>query len=233
MSFALVSHVAASGSSNGSTTSSIDTTGANLLIVAVGYYSGSTHDPTISDSNGNTWTSVSSTYYESNTGDHASIRIYYAYNPTVGSGHTFTVSATSTFGSFVAAAFSGATITNPKDVESGHVSAGSGTSDQPGSITPTQDNDLILSAWVGSDPVTSLAASGLTITDTVQPVSFVSDGTSLAYVVQTTATAVNPTWSWNNTTSKATAIAAFKAAAGGGGGGGVFNPFFYRFIAGR
>src|SRR6185503_14306386 len=103
------------------------------------YYINTTPNPTISDSKNNTWYSVSSSYYESGDGSHAGTRIYYAYNPTVGTNHTFSIAGTTVAGSFVVAAFSGATTADPKDQETGHTGGASGTSDQPGTITPSQN----------------------------------------------------------------------------------------------
>ncbi len=86
----IIAHVLLPGGVNGGDTTGtpIDTTGANLLIFGVSYLDGSA--PTISDSKSNTWTALTATL-PSTSGD---IRIYYAKNPTVGAGHTFSATGT-------------------------------------------------------------------------------------------------------------------------------------------
>lgn len=199
---------AKSSDGNGFTTGSCDTTGATLAILGVAYYNliGAI---TLSDSKSNTYTPR--TEY-SNTGYTA--RIYYCASPTVGSGHTFTLSGNSTYACLFAAAFSGAHAT-PYDQENGNTS-GSGATLQPGSITPTEDNELIITVAAGNvtpaDP-TSING-GYTITGHfANSVNNVAGG--MAYVIQTTAAATNPTWTYTGDAPNvsAAAIASFKAAA--------------------
>src|SRR4051812_5534959 len=54
---ALVAHAGAGGASSGSTTSAINPTGANLIVVAVASYTVNAA-PTLTDSKGNTWTGL-------------------------------------------------------------------------------------------------------------------------------------------------------------------------------
>lgn len=205
---ALVAHTAAIGAPNGQTTSAINTTGATLLIVSISRNAGST--AVVSDSKGNTWTQLTSI-----NGTNNNCVIYYAIsNPaTVGSGHTFTVTGTGIFSPIAAAAFSGTNAVSPFDVQNGH-NAGMSATVQPGSITPSVNNCLIVCAQSNSNPgvsATGTINSGYTLLDYIAfaPGAYYSVG--LAYLIQTTATATNPTWTLNATPPEnLSAIASFK-----------------------
>jgi hypothetical protein len=91
-----------SGSSEWSsiTTSSIDTTGATLLVVTIHHYA--PNAPSLSDNKSNTW----SLAHNQGAGNERT-RIYYCFNPTVGSGHTFSNTGTLNYASMSVLAFSG------------------------------------------------------------------------------------------------------------------------------
>jgi RHS repeat-associated protein len=76
----------------------IDTTGATFIIAAVSYNTGLT--PTITDSKGNTWTPLTASTVTGTVSE----RLYYAANPVVGTGYTFSNTATSNFSSICVAA---------------------------------------------------------------------------------------------------------------------------------
>src|SRR5574343_2043522 len=153
MSISLIASTKTSGSATGGTTGSIDTSGANLIVLAVGSMSGGS--PSISDSKGNSYTPLAS----ADTDDLGRVRLYYCVSPTVGSGHTFTVSGTGIYASLAAAAFSGVNTADAFEAESTNFSNTAGTSGTPGSITPAADGALI----VFSGPAGS-ANSGLETT---------------------------------------------------------------------
>src|SRR5262245_14682595 len=92
MAISLVASLTAAPGGSGGTTAAIDTTGADLLTFSCAYYSGLSPTLTVSDSKGNTW--IGLTDRAANERGH---RYYYAKNATVGTGHTFTVSATAFF----------------------------------------------------------------------------------------------------------------------------------------
>ena len=200
-----------------STSSAINTTGASLLIVVASNFSSDLYSPT--DSKGNTYTSLTRVASVGNTA-----RIWYCANPTVGSGHTFTLTRVNdlAFGiSGCAAAFSGVATTSPFDVENG--TATYGASGVTGSVTPSNDNELILAGvgfWTGGTPAVMSINSSMSITDQVVDSNANStSGSALAYFVQGTAAAINPTWtSTVNPTVLNAFIASFKAAAASGGG---------------
>ncbi len=87
------------------------------------------------------------------------------------------------------------------------------TSVQAGSITPTQDGELIF-ALFGLDGVISSAAidSGFTETD-FNASNAGAFGGSNAYLIQGTAAAVNPTWTWASATHAQATIASFFVGA--------------------
>ncbi len=214
MAFALVANVAAGSSDGGNnvTTGGVDTTGATLLIVGVASYDGSGTPVaiTVSDSKGNTWTPLTRTTFLS--GAVIVCQFFYCAVPTVGAGHTFSVSSTGAFPTLAAAAFTGNTGT-PFDQENGGRASGV-TSLQPGSVTPTEDDELLVTI-VGSNTTNTLSLDGgFTETDEVAYSGGNHFGASMAYLIQASLAAANPTWSWSNSTGAAAAIATFKAAAG-------------------
>jgi len=197
---------------NGVTSSALDTTGADLIVVGVVSFS-TNAAPTISDSKGNAWLSAGAGYVNGSR----RLQWYYCQAPVVGTGHTFSAAGAGTFDAIAVFATSGSA-SSPLDQQAGN--AGSAT---PGSITPTAAGELVLTlvtdAQAGS--VSTAVSGGFTIPDT--PLPFVSGQTfavGLAYLVQTTAAAANPTWSGG--VAPGSAIISFKAAGGGGTVGSLF-----------
>jgi len=209
MAIAFVSSVAAGSSYNNNvTTGSADTSGATLLVVVVSTYG---TGGTLTDSNSNTWNALTR---RGSAGD-AGCQIYYAVNPTVGSGHTFTYSSTAKYPSVAAMAFSGADTSSPFDVQNGANNT-TMTTLATGSVTPSEDNELIIAGYGGYSGAVSSIDSGMTIANSVAySANHLAAGS--AYKIQTTATAINATWTIGSASINAAAIATFKAAAGGGG----------------
>lgn len=202
MSWTLISHTA---QANAGTTTGINTTGANLLVVVVGSGGAGT---SFSDSYSNTWSTA-----DSNATTDGSAALYYCYNPTVGTGHTFSLGIG--YGGVCFAAFSGSA-SSPLDQ---HLA--SNTSDlsvltyQPGSVTPTTAGQLIISGLsIGKTSTAISIDSGFTIIDTAQGTSGSTYGASLAYLVQTTAAAANPTWTRDQSGDCWGVNVSFKVAGG-------------------
>lgn len=210
MTIALVTHlIAKSTNSNGFTSSSIDTTGASLLVLVLASYQAAT-EPTISDSKSNSWSQR--TAYNDGTDR---IRILYVANPTVGTGHTFTVTGSATYPAIAASSWSGVKTASPYDVENG----GNGTittSAATGSVTPSEDGELLIAA-VSNDqpgaPGSPTVNNSFTILDSTVNVDSQAFGLAVAYRVQATAAAINPTITWTASADYAAAIASFKQAA--------------------
>lgn len=190
--------------STGAASSAIDTTGATLLVAVCSGFIGST--PNLTDSKSNTWTGLTI------RGGGSLVKIYYVANPTVGTNHTFDPSGTNP--SCTVAAFSGVVTTSPFDQENGNT--GSGGSVSTGSVTPSEDNELVI-AGVTFYPAGVVSINGgFTITDQVNYVLGAEMGSGLAYLIQTSVAAANPAWSHSGFTDAAVAIATFKAAAATG-----------------
>lgn len=211
MAIAYVTGITANLGVNGGTTSSVDSTGGNIVIVAVASYQSSAA-PTVSDSKGNTYTALTE---QVAAGSHR-VQLFYAANATVGSGHTFTVTGSTTYSSISVNVFSGAKTTSPFDVQNG--ANGGATSLATGSVTPSE-NDEVVVAGIALDS----APSSLTINSgfSTPSVAYFAGGSAYgvgsAYIIQTTAGATNPTWSWTGSSGQAAAIATFKVATGGSG----------------
>lgn len=208
MAYSLIAHTSAQ-SADGSNvvTSAIDTSGATILVVAVSSFlpGGAV---TITDSKGNTWTSLTAHSQTNNR-----LCLHYAKNPTVGSGHTFTGAASSTFPGLAVQAWSGAHTTAPADQENGAATP-TASALATGSVTPSQDNELVVSGASFSSMTNTLAIdNGFTVSDQAPLVSGQAMGIAFAYKVQTTAAAVNPAWSWSGNDEAAVAIATFKVSA--------------------
>lgn len=204
---ALVAHTAA-GSTDGVnvTTPAIDTTGSTLIVIQIAQHDA--HHGTLSDSKGNTWTALTDV-----TGAFTiDAKLYYCTNPTVGSGHTFTITgASGTLPAIAVAAFSG-TKTASTPYESDTVNgSGAGTSRQPGSLTPSVAKSLVVCGLPVGTAATGIGVdSGMTLLDTVLGNSN-HYGIALAYLVQAGAgTAINPTWSWTTTSESTANMAAFS-----------------------
>jgi hypothetical protein len=204
--------VASSSAGNTVVTSAIDTTGANLLVVGVGNLAGGTG--TLTDSKGNTWTALT-TYATSGAGQ---ATIYYAKNATVGSGHTFTFTTTSTYPSIFVAAFSGANTTSPFDVQNGNAGGGScnatgsgGVTCATGNITPAVNNEVWVSLVQFTSNGNTASPTNGTLINSAMGGGGASFAGALSYKVQTTAATVQETWSVAGSSLTASvAIAAFK-----------------------
>lgn len=205
MAIALVANVALTPpSDDGGTTGAIDTTGANFIVVAATLDALGT--PAISDNKGNSY----SIFLSAATGTFSRERLYYVINPTVGSGHTFTITNTNIHPTICVAAFSGVNTSSTFDVENTNVDNSSGTTIQAGSITPSNNDSLIVAAFGMTAAGSASINSGYTITDQVSTGN--SWGLALAYLIQTTAAATNPTWTGPTDNSRLATIAAFNSA---------------------
>lgn len=219
MAFALVTSAMLPTGVTGATTSSpLNTTGADLLIFGCA----SKILPTVSDSKSNTWTPLTSV--NAGTAHESRCQLHYVANPTVGTNHDFSW-AYAGYGSttgFVLA-FSGAATVSPFDQENGAFDNGEATSIQPGSITPTEDNELVVALATFTDDFTSGSGSingGFTIAHQRNFSAGPCNGGLIAYLIQTSAAAANPTITAPTGPDPLSAvIASFKSAGGGGGGG--------------
>lgn len=207
---AVVAHGCNSGTS--STTASVtglNTTGATFFIVSEQYFTGGGSVDTPTDTGSNTWTGATN-WQNTVNGNAQGTRFYYVANPTTNASHTFTVtSGNSTFPSLCVAAFSGTLTSVPIDAENGSGNGSSVTSIATGSVLPVQNSELLVtSCQIKASSGVVTIDSGFTIADTSY--NSTNSGNSIAYLVQTSASSVNPTWSFPSN-SVGTNIATFKA----------------------
>lgn len=191
------------------TTDPIDTTGATLIVVALGCFPNvSATLPVFSDNKGNVWNELASGYPGI-----AREFLYFCTYPNVGAGHTFS-------------ALGG-------DIPSLHVSAWSGFTAYDGvyaahgvpngygistpSITPNGANRLIIAAVCfggGTGDLTSVNAPLTVLTPEIGTVHLTHMASIAAYEVQTTATARLATFTYPLYTGAAALIAAFADIPG-------------------
>jgi hypothetical protein len=212
MAIALVtSFSAGSTNGNGFTSGTFNDSGANLRVVAV--CEQGARDAVITDSDANTWTKIR----QENGGFAAGVQLWYAYNITGGSGKTITLTCTNgNLPSFALVSFSGTQVADPFDQQNGASSLFTSTQ-QPGSVTPTSNDQVLVSALGAlSDDGVGVIDGGFTVRQTITAVGSQNLTVSIAELIQTTAAAANPTWTYDGTENIAV-IGTFKAAAGGGG----------------
>jgi hypothetical protein len=205
-------HTASGGASPATTTPNIDTTGANLIVMGAAWYNGGT--VTFSDSAGNPSPTLL-TVYQSNTASVAAVQMAYWYSPTLSSTHNFTFSSTAAcYASVYVSAWGGAAA-SPFDQQYGNGPVAGNTLIQPGLVTPASNNELIVSICATSNTGSTVPTidSGFTVSDALAYLASNYFGGGMAYLKQTTAAAVNPTWTFGGTASSgsiAAAIATFK-----------------------
>ncbi|HMJ82721.1 MAG TPA: hypothetical protein VK504_06120 [Vicinamibacterales bacterium] len=204
------------GTANGTTSGSLDTSGKDFLVAVL---AGGTAAQTISDSKSNTWHSLTANSLGNNR-----VQIFYAYNASCGSGHTFTNAGTGAYGSCHVQAYSGGGTSDPFHAENGAVDTTGVTFVDAGSVTPNSASDLVVTG-VGTFTLAetfsisgSMTKNGELLFDGVNNFSG-----AMAWKLQTGA--LNPRWSWSSSfNSPCAADATFKAGSGGGGGG---KPWLY------
>jgi hypothetical protein len=208
MAYANVVHALSGTDFNGSTTPTRDSTGADLCVYGTADYA-AFGAGTITD-NKNTITS----HLTVRTSTIMRSRQAYTKSPTVGSGHT--ASCNGAYGTIAFAAFSGAHLTAPLDQQNGGTTTGA-TSLSTGSITPSEDNCLII-AHLALDVFTGTITvdSGFTILDQIAYSPGFYFAGAFAYKIQTSAAAVAATFSWSGSVDAAASITSYKAAAAGG-----------------
>lgn len=211
MAAALVAHaIAQSGDGNSATTAGINTTGANLIVLMISNFSVS--GMTISDSKTNSWTALTLA-----AGSATNVQFYYCYSPTVGSGHTFTVSGTGIFPAIAVQAWSGMQTSSGFDTENTNTDIAA-TTIATGSVTPSASTNVLV-IGVGTASATGALAvdSGFTISDEIDSAGN-GDPLGMGYKNGSLSGSENPTWTLNATANVAAVIASFKVATAGAGG---------------
>lgn len=195
MTFGLLSHTAkgstGAGFPSSVTTSAIDTTGADIIIVSRADYSNA--DVGLNDSASNTWVKLID--YQPAT-SLVYIAVYMAVAPITSASHTFTtpIDGNGTFPSIAVAAFTGTKNTAAND-QSATASTAAASTLQPGSITPSSGSALVYG--VASSASTSTTITGLTLLDDVAYSGSVHVSITHGYIIQNAAAAINPTFNFS------------------------------------
>lgn len=194
----LINHTCTTGAFS---STPINTIGADFYVAVVSHYNTATFG--ISDSN--VWTPLNQ-YGASTTNV---LQISYSENPTTSSSYTFTI-AGNTYSEACVAAFSGIKTIGSfqTGTDSGATNASAATL-QPGSITPSGNTLLISGA--GEEAAASYAINNsFTIIDSVPYSSGINLGAAIAYLVQPTGFAINPTWTFGSAVTVTVGIAGFS-----------------------
>lgn len=209
---------AISGSGAAVTSPTVATTGCSMIVVVVTDYQ-AVSVGSVSDSRGNTYALVRN----ANDGAVARVLIFVYYGTNGGGSQTVTYTGGGTcYPSINVIVVSGSVASSSALDQQNGVGSSAVTSLSPGSVTPSEDNEIIITGvnfWTGTSPSVN---SGFTITNTQAYSVGVSFGGGAAYKIQTTAAAVNPTWSWSTGSSSAALQATFKKASASTGGGGFY-----------
>lgn len=205
---------ATSGDSNTVTTGAYDTTTAKLIAMNVS--TSSSTPAVVSDSNGNTWACL--TPYSSLTGVES--QICYSVNPIVGAGHTFTAAIAGQRPGVCVLAFSGV-LGFDAGKDAGLNSAGSVTSAQPGSLTPSAANSLMLTgfAWNATISAVTIDSGFISPAQAFVARGATGNGCGLTYLIETSIAAKNPTWAWTTGTAPAVNQAVFQVLPATSSGG--------------
>lgn len=196
------------------TTPTMNTTSANFIEIGVADF-----QPNavclVTDSKLNTWVVDTSV----NDGTLTRGRLFHCLQPcSTATNQSFTIGsgcASQTFPSIIVGAWSGVATSSPMDVRNAAAITVAATSGQGGSITPTQNNELVIT-FVSENGATTppTIPSGYTSIATIGAVASQHLGAGMAFKTQTTASAENPTWTF--VLSKATiinqAVKAFSVA---------------------
>ncbi len=185
-----ISRLSGAGASAGAgadtaVTPAINTTGASLIVITVTRYQDTV--PVLTDSQGNTWTPLTLS-----TGNNVKVLMYYCISPSTSATHTFSAASVgASYCSLAVDAFDN-TGTYQSSVNNNHAT---NPTLPMGPITPLAPNALVITGLGYFDQSAARAATidgGFTYGGTAL------DGTSSctrnAYLIQTTATLANPTW---------------------------------------
>ncbi|HJT95822.1 MAG TPA: hypothetical protein VJ777_28425, partial [Mycobacterium sp.] len=193
---------------NGFTTASFDSTGGNTVIVVLNQTTSGTG--AVTDNKGNTYAELTPISFGQKTS------IWYAQNATCGTGHTITVSGTGNFPALWYGVFSGGLTSGLFNKEApGPGIANSTTTVQPGSTTPDQNDSLLVAGLGISNGDTASINGGFSTPDQLTVAGGAAYGVAGSYLIQTTAAAANPTWTWATGDNRQAPMAVFKPAAVG------------------
>lgn len=205
-------------SGNDFTTGTYDARGANFVIMSVTWFPAGcagTTGPAVTDSNSNLYIKGTTTYVNASATEASALFWNSSATPIVTINQTWTVTCGGGgYPGAVIQPFSGV-LASPLDQSSGASNFTTGTTFQPGVITPTTGNQLIVVGAGINNTATTVTISGGTndsgfttiFRDTTPGSGF---GTALGYVIQTAALAVNPKLNFGASQSSCGPIASFQ-----------------------
>ena len=214
----------------GGTSNNLDTTGMDFIAIAFGYYSGS-HTiiaSDITDSAGNTL--IQADTITTDNGEGATV-LFYLQNPTTSTTHHWTIGVSSIFAAIAVRGWSGST-TSPLDQVNQAGSTGTVSGINTGSITTSENNELIVSSC-GADANTLLCSISDLNALQIGVVGGQSYALGLSAGVKATAGSINPSWSPDGSRRMSALVASFKGASAppsgriwvlAGQGGGLAGP---------
>jgi hypothetical protein len=154
---------------------------------------------TPTDSYSNTYTLLLSVNFDD--GLNVEQGLWYCSNPTVGSSHNWTPGAGATGSDVYCLAFSGAKSSSPFDTPqyngSGFVGI-AGTSHQFGGITPSVNGCLIVTGLASLNINNQITGGGWSTPESHDFLTTGWLGGGIAWMEQTTATSINPTWTFTD-----------------------------------
>jgi IPT/TIG domain len=196
------------------TTAPINTTGADLLVISLGWFGGGPA-PTVSDSAGNVWVpSPVGSITSAGTGGGA-VGLWYRQSPITSAAHTFTVTPGTReeideptpraiiYPTIYAAAWRGSAGGGGVDKYSSARSA-SGASLAGGSLIPTNPNSIFISAAVIEQVPTTISISPGIVDQSSRGGIATSWAGGLGHLVGSVAS--NLTWSWTGATANGAAV---------------------------
>lgn len=212
MGWTRIAHGSAGASAGNHKTVSVtvDSSGGDLIVMGGAWYPNAGVNGTFSSNKAGT---VSLTNVIAVT-DSRAVRLAFMAAPTVGSGHVLTLDhLTSDIYPGLSVEVWAGSHASPLDQQNGASSA-SASSLAPGSITPTQDGELIFAVLMNENNSGGARSinGGFTLGDGTAYNAGASEGVHIAYLEQTSAVAANPTWSITNAAALAVKIVSFKAA---------------------
>lgn len=201
------SNSCASAGGGACTTSATNMVGADLIVGCIGYYNGAGGTSAFLDSQGNPYTQVYSTF-NSNIGG----ILVYTRAPVVSGSMTFTasISGSTPFPALGAIGFSGSVASPLDQSTSPAASTGSATTLQPGSLTPGQANELLVTCLAGNTVGPSVGTP-FVAGPAVGWVASTTEGVAMGYQIQNPGPATeNPTWTWSGANAAVAGQATFK-----------------------
>ena len=186
-------------------TATLDSTGANAIVVGINGFDGCLETMSDSKNSATIWKLIGRRIVTG--GPVSSIWFAGGDGLVTGTGHTFTPvvqGGCHDYANVFVQVLTNATTTalaNPLDQT--HSTTGTSTSIQPAAIVPTLDNEIIFAmlAAAGGTAITTISIdSGFTVVGT-QNQSGTNYAGGLAYKIQTTAASTQPTFSWTNAAS--------------------------------